>query len=78
MTGGALIVLLVHLLIQPYEKKHVNIIETLILTDLLVVSIMYLNPPVNQIPDWFSTILLLAPYVYCMLYFIGYFLHYLW
>lgn len=77
MTGGALCVLLVHLLSQPYEKRCVNIIESLILTNLLIVSIMYLNPPVNQIPDWFSTTLLSAPYIYCMLYIFSIFLRYL-
>ena len=77
MTIGALTVLLTHLLAQPYEKWHVNIIESLILANLLVVSIMYLNPPVSQIPDWFSTTLLLSPYIYGTLYVLNRFFRYL-
>lgn len=68
MVLAALAILLIHLLIQPYEKRHVNIIESLVLMNLVVVAIVHLNPLLNQIPVWFSTTLLLAPYLYGLLY----------
>lgn len=64
-------VLLVHLLVQPYEKRHVNIIESLVLINLVAVTIIFLNSSSGQVPTWFSTSLLLIPYLYGILYFIS-------
>ena len=77
MTLTAVCVLLVHLLVQPYEKRHVNVVESLVLVTLVTVAILFLNPTLNQVPVWFSTLLLLTPYLYGLLYFLWTLLHYI-
>lgn len=68
MAVGGVGVLLVHLLFQPYEDRHVNIIESLVLINLVSVTVMFLNPTINKVPIWFSICLLLLPYLYGTLY----------
>lgn len=61
-------VLLVHVLTKPYEKNHVNIIETLILLNLVAITVMFLDPTENPVPAWLSTVLLILPYLYAVVY----------
>jgi len=68
MIVGAVTVLLVHLLTQPYEKTHINIIEALVLVNFVTLPVLFLNPAFTNVPTWFSTLLLLAPYCYGVLY----------
>ena len=68
MIVGAVTILMVHLLVQPYEKRHVNIIESLILLNLVVVGVASLNPNIYKVPQWLRAILLLAPFVYGFFY----------
>lgn len=68
MIVGAVTILMVHLLVQPYEKRHVNIIESLILLNLVVVGVVSLSPSTYAVPQWLRAILLLAPFIYGLLY----------
>lgn len=68
VAGMAILVLVVQLLVQPYQKRYVNIIESLILMNLVVVCMLYLNPFRSETYFVFSTILLLAPFIYGLLY----------
>jgi len=64
MILGALTILVVHMLVQPYEKSYINAIETLILMDLAAVGMVSLNPLDFHFPIWLLAVLLLAPFGY--------------
>ena len=66
MSLAALAVLIVHLFVKPYEKMYINVIETAILLNLLMVSAAFLDPSNSPVPEWFSTILVLLPYCYAV------------
>ena len=68
MSLASLSVLLIHLLVQPYQKRHVNIIEAWVLINLVTVVVVFLNPSTNQVPSWIGTLLLLSPYFYGVIY----------
>ena len=68
MTASAVFVLMTHVLTKPYEKTYINVIETLILLNLAAVTVVYLNPSSNLVPQWVTTILVILPYVYCIVY----------
>ncbi len=64
MIIGAVTILLVHMLVQPYEKKYINVTETLILMDLVAVGVVSLSPSTFRFPQVLLAVLLLAPFVY--------------
>lgn len=68
MSLSALTVLIVHLFVKPYEKMYINIIETAILLNLLMVTAAFLDPSNSPVPQWFSTLLVLLPYCYAACY----------
>ena len=71
MSVAALAVLLVHLFTKPFQSMWINVIEALILLDLLMVTVAFLDPSNTPVPFGFSAFLLLLPYVYA----IGYLLY---
>ena len=78
MSLAALVALILHLFVKPYENKYINIIEAAILLNLLMVTAAFLDPSNSPVPEWFSTMLLILPYVYAVGYF-GYLIaKYLW
>ena len=68
MSVAALVVLLVHLFTKPFEKMYINVIEAVILLDLLMVTVAFLDPSNTPVPFAFSTVLLLLPYAYATAY----------
>lgn len=78
MTASAMFVLMTHVLSKPYEKTYINIIETLILLNLAAVTVVYLSPITNPVPEWVSTLLVLLPYVYCLAYLLWRIARYVW
>ena len=44
MSLAALVVLIVHLFVKPYEKEAINIIEAILLLDLLMITGAFLDP----------------------------------
>ena len=78
MTVSAVFVLMTHVLTKPYVKTHINIIETLILLNLAAVTVVYLNPSVNHVPQWLTTLLVLLPFAYCLVYILWRISRYVW
>ena len=78
MTASAVFVLMTHVLTKPYEKTYINVIETLILLNLAAVTVVYLNPSSNSVPQWLTTILVILPYVYCIIYIVWRISTYIW
>lgn len=78
MTVSAVFVLMVHILTKPYIKSYINVIEALILLNLAAVTVVYLNPSTNHVPRWFSTLLVLLPYAYCLIYMVWRIVRYTW
>ena len=68
MIIAAVTILIVHMLVQPYEKQYINVIETFILINLVAVGVVSLNPSVFQFPQWLLAFLILAPFIYGLLY----------
>ncbi len=68
MSLVAMAVLLFHLLIKPYESDKVNFIEAFILTDLVAVTIVFLDPVNHPVPQWLRIILLTLPYFFAVFY----------
>lgn len=68
MVLVSVVVLLVHLLSKPYESRYVNIIEAMILVNLVAVTVIFLDPTDNPVPEWLSTTLLILPYLYAVVY----------
>ena len=66
MSLAALTVLIVHLFVKPYEKMYINVIETAILLNLLMVTAAFLDPSGRPIPEWLSSILVVLPYLYAV------------
>ena len=66
MSLSALTVLIVHLFVKPYDKMHINVIETGILLNLLMVTAAFLDPSSRPVPEWFSSLLVLLPYFYAI------------
>jgi hypothetical protein len=66
MSLAALTVLIVHLFAKPYDKMHINVIETAILLNLLMVTAAFLDPSGRPIPEWLSSILVVLPYLYAV------------
>ena len=65
MSLAALAVLIIHLFTKPYVKEYINIIETLILLDLLLITGAFLDPSSDQVPREFGYVLIFLPYGYC-------------
>ena len=61
MTLAALIILVIHLFTKPFEKTRINVIETMILLDLLIVTAVFL---VGSLPDGLGITLVILPYLY--------------
>ena len=59
----ALFVLVFHCFIKPYKKESSNIVETLILLNLLLVSAAYLEAPEGGVASLFIVILTVLPYL---------------
>ncbi len=76
MSLGSVSVLVIHLLVQPYQKRHVNIIEAFVLMNLVTVTVVFLNPTTNEVPGWLGTLLLLLPYFYGIFYISWALVHY--
>ncbi len=68
MSLVAIAVLVFHLLLKPYECDKVNMIEALILTNLVVVTVTFLDPVNHPVPQWLRVVLLTLPYLYAALY----------
>ena len=66
----ALFVLVFHCFIKPYKKESSNIVETLILLNLLLVSAAYLEAPQDGVASSFIVILTVLPYLYAVCYLI--------
>ena len=66
MSLAALVVLIVHLFVKPYEKEAINIIEAILLLDLLMITGAFLDPSSDQVPAAFAYILVFLPYAYCV------------
>ena len=66
MSLGALTVLIVHLFTKPYVQEYINVIETLILLDLLLITGAFLDPSSDQVPKEFGYVLIFLPYGYCI------------
>ena len=62
----ALFVLVFHCFIKPYKKETSNIVETLILLNLLLVSATYLEAPEGEVASLFIVILTVLPYLYAV------------
>ena len=78
MSASAVFVLMTHVLTKPYVKTYVNIIETLILLNLAAVTVVYLSPSTNPVPQWLTTLLVLLPYAYCIGYLLWRMARYIW
>ena len=68
MSLVAMAILLVHVLAKPYKRNITNIIETLILIDLVAVTITFIDPKDQPMPQEFRILLLILPYIYALLY----------
>ena len=62
----ALFVLVFHCFIKPYKKESSNIVETLILLNLLLVTAAYLEAPEGGVASSFIVILTVLPYLYAV------------
>ena len=78
MSLAALAVLVTHLFVKPYQKMYINVIEAAILLNLLMVTAAFLDPSNSPVPMWFSTLLVVLPYVYLLGYIIVMLAKYLW
>ncbi|KAL5515915.1 hypothetical protein EMCRGX_G001160 [Ephydatia muelleri] len=68
MSFLALAVLIVHLFTKPYKKWQINLIEALILLNLVMVTIAYLDPFTSPVPMGLKTFLSVLPYAYPVVY----------
>ena len=68
MSFVAMAILLVHVLAKPYKRNITNIIETLILIDLVAVTITFIDPTDQPMPQELRILLLILPYIYALLY----------
>ena len=71
MSLAALVVLIVHIIVKPFEKEYINVIEALILLDLVLVTGAFLSPDSNTSTITIGYIFMFLPYLYC----IGYLLY---
>lgn len=78
MSLAALAVLVIHLFVKPYQKMYINVIEAAILLNLLMVTAAFLDPSNSPVPMWFSTLLVILPYVYLLGYITVMLAKYLW
>ena len=62
----ALFVLVFHCFIKPYKKEASNVVETLILLNLLLVTAAYLEAPQDGVASSFIVILTVLPYLYAV------------
>ena len=58
------IILVVHCLSKPYEKKWINVVEALILLDLFVATAAILQQQDRYIPRWLGSVVVILPFVY--------------
>ena len=58
------IVLVVHCLSKPYEKKWINIVEALILLDLFVATVAILQQQDPYVTRWLVGVVMALPFVY--------------
>ena len=58
------VMLVVHCLSKPYEKKWINVVEALILLDLFVATAAILQSFDRYITDGFIVLLVVLPYIY--------------
>ena len=56
--------LVVHCLSKPYEKKWINIVETLILLDLFVAMVTILQLQDRYVRRWLVEVVVALPFVY--------------
>ena len=67
------VILLVQTLVQPYKKQfwYLNVVDTLLLTDLLLLSVLPINTSLNTIttsvPSYINIIQVVTPYVLILL-----------
>ena len=61
-----IVMLVVHCLSKPYEKKWINIVEALILLDLFVVTAAILQPRDAYTGKELSVVLVLLPFLYAL------------
>ena len=59
-----IVVLVVHCLSKPYEKKWINIVEALILLDLFVATAAILQLQDRYVPRWLIGVVVALPFVY--------------
>ena len=59
------ILLIVHCLVKPYEKKWINFVETLILADLFFATIAILKPN-DQYTQDLVILFVILPYLYAI------------
>ena len=63
---AAAFVLLVHLLTKPFRKDHNNIIETVILLNLVIVTVSYLEPPAGEFHKVLVVAVTILPYLFAL------------
>ena len=58
--------------VHPYTEKRANLVEWLIMLDFVLISSCYLNADigVHADSDNLAVLLLLLPFIYCLLYLI--------
>lgn len=78
MSLTSLGVLIVHLFTKPFQNMYINIIEAAILLNLLMVTVAFLDPSNTPVPLEFSTMLLLLPYAYAIVYLLSGLFQRLW
>ncbi len=61
-----ILMLVVHCLSKPYEKKWINIVEALILMDLFVATAAILQPRDAYTGKELSVVLVLLPFLYAL------------
>ncbi|XP_019851702.1 PREDICTED: uncharacterized protein LOC109581757 [Amphimedon queenslandica] len=66
MSLAALVVLIVHIIVKPFEKEYINVIEALILLDLVLVTGAFLSPDPNSPAITIGYIFMFLPYLYCI------------
>ena len=59
-----IVMLVVHCLSKPYEKKWINIVEALILLDLFVATAAILQLQDRYVPRWLIGVVVALPFVY--------------
>lgn len=75
MALAAVLVLIVHILVKPYEKEYINIIEALILLDLVMVTGAFLDPTLNTVSLVVGYTLVFLPFLYALCFLVWRFGH---